>query len=824
MSLLNNVSDTIISSNSLNLDSLLSEQTKPTYYNSISAEVCNTGRISFTYIENGNIETRVIDKKLIVGASFNILMENLKESSVGYFVLVLKKSHLSRSFWKTWVYIGALSMILYFTLFVLLGAWSSLVILVIWLCGTLRCIRGNYDEPIEHIKLQKMVCFYSIISFLALSTYVKLVGFEPHSCPKVGSILSLIIGVFLFFFSLKSIQLPPPPNYHFPLVLMFHDENISQLVLLRKQFFQDNSLQIYITKLWCGGIYIEALLSIVLPHHIYNSPKFRYGVHVLMDYLLPVYTVMRGFGALIPQLESIFTYLLLRTKTDIGLGLLWYMTLYHGQIVSTRVYAIIKPLVTMIPYQYLKQLPTLVSVQFISTILTSFQKLINILSFYLLPDSRILLLFHSYLQPIYVLLQPVICLMSQLAYPLIYLRQAVILLIQPLQTYGSSLLWDLQSKTMLVVRCVTPLLAPLSYVFTAVVRLISYCSVSVTQAISLWFILGQQCLKVILMPLYVIVTTIVQLVASSSQSLSIFIFQWFAAGQFLLQSISRLLYGLVCLLSQLVLATIRIYHGIFVKPMPVPNLAQVTTGVVNNSVKLLKTVAYKKSLAQSSPNCVHRAYSSAKEMTPVPTSGLNRFEHLRLTQTPSSGPNLPSTVSYDYESIKSPRRKRCKSVSLSNTSDQLLTSEKVFISPTISNNTTSTCAMSERENQLGLSSPVGMTNSTSSCTSFDSNDSCIGNGTSSTVSFSRRIRALSETDCQSFCRDIRKDFFNFSEELLRSEMDTSSSPQHIPTSESRNAFINQNNTFLEMDPKDDSSMSIQLKTGLRQRHFYSSEQ
>jgi len=54
--------------------------------------------------------------------------------------------------------------------------------------------------------------------------------------------------------------------------------------------------------------------------------------------MLPMYTVMRGIGALLPQCEVFFSFILVKTRADIGLGLIWYMALSHGRLISNQIY------------------------------------------------------------------------------------------------------------------------------------------------------------------------------------------------------------------------------------------------------------------------------------------------------------------------------------------------------------------------------------------------------------------------------------------------------------------------------------------------------
>jgi hypothetical protein len=229
--------------------------------------------------------------------------------------------------------------------------------------------RSHHEEEYIDEKLTKY--FYSAITLTVLSIciYMSFV----NRIPDIGTIISIgLITGLLISLNNKRIILPKIPNYHFPIIITFHDTEIIKLINFRKEFYLNEKLRKLSSKIWITGMYIEVILSYILPTEIYNSQNIRYYMYFIMEYLLPFYTVIRGLGALVPQFEKFYVFLIIKTKTDIGLSLLWYVMYKNSRSFLQQIQYI-----QNIIYNLIKQTEKLIVLQYVNSVFTIPIKIIH---------------------------------------------------------------------------------------------------------------------------------------------------------------------------------------------------------------------------------------------------------------------------------------------------------------------------------------------------------------------------------------------------------------------------------------------------------------
>ncbi|CAE7506699.1 unnamed protein product [Symbiodinium microadriaticum] len=86
--------------------------------------------------------------------------------------------------------------------------------------------------------------------------------------------------------------------------------------MLRKQLYASPVLRGLVLDRWVANASVESALVYALPSHIYNSPAFRHIMFLLVNYVIPFYSVIRGVGALVPHLTTL-SFLL---RADVGLN------------------------------------------------------------------------------------------------------------------------------------------------------------------------------------------------------------------------------------------------------------------------------------------------------------------------------------------------------------------------------------------------------------------------------------------------------------------------------------------------------------------------
>ena len=300
--------------------------------------------------------SRFIQFEDIIGCGFVLQIENLREKTVGVLTIVTKKMSCVDSS-KICQLIFLICITLYATAYILLGPLSALLVLLGWFLCSFSFQDVNALPATQYENISSYAQFFFPSCILSIIIYFSQVGFVPHSCPIIGSTLSIGLLTTHILLSRSKFDISFSSTVQYPFVIYYEDEEVAELLTLRKKFFQIPELRSLISEVWIGGPQVEAILSYILPAYVYNSRRIRHYVHIIMDYMIPMYTVLRGLGALVPQLEIVFTYLMVRTRKDIGLGLIWYMALYHGRFISTQMgyinhnlKLIIEPLTYIISY------------------------------------------------------------------------------------------------------------------------------------------------------------------------------------------------------------------------------------------------------------------------------------------------------------------------------------------------------------------------------------------------------------------------------------------------------------------------------------------
>lgn len=115
--------------------------------------------------------------------------------------------------------------------------------------------------------------------------------------------------------------LPPPPDWKFPVVVRYHQDDVGALLNLRRQCWNHPETQSMISEIWVGNRWLEAIMS-MLPSAIYNSKKVRSIVHILFEFALPIFAVLQGVGVIMPLVLRYTRIVLLQAHADVGLAYL----------------------------------------------------------------------------------------------------------------------------------------------------------------------------------------------------------------------------------------------------------------------------------------------------------------------------------------------------------------------------------------------------------------------------------------------------------------------------------------------------------------------
>lgn len=129
---------------------------------------------------------------------------------------------------------------------------------------------------------------------------------------------------------------PPLPRPVSPIVVRFVQSDIGAMLEFRSQLWQNPQTRRLVTDVWVGGSTTEAALSL-LPSELYGSGTLRWAMHILLDYFLPMYTVLQGLGALVPFVGSKIAILALRVKGDGGVRIALAVIQMHLSIAVSAV-------------------------------------------------------------------------------------------------------------------------------------------------------------------------------------------------------------------------------------------------------------------------------------------------------------------------------------------------------------------------------------------------------------------------------------------------------------------------------------------------------
>jgi hypothetical protein len=294
----------------------------------------------------------------IIGVSFEIRCEIMRDHIDGKLEVVLKQKYYDEKFRQKWFWVF-IQIILYFVsgfyLFGLFTASVSSVICTLLIMYWFRrrsvtIINEDGDEvevedrvvhtieiPLPRfisiiltgnvmaalllytLRLLARVHAFSVLSlFLDLSVAPFLCILFTPSCYILFLIFPIPIGLSKFCYRhlVDRIVLPSPPTPRYPVVVHYNEDTIQELVKLRQEMYSVPEMRCLARDQWVGNATIEAIFIYALPTSIYNNPKFRQTMFVLINYMIPLYSLVRGVGALVPHLANL-SFLL---SADIGLN------------------------------------------------------------------------------------------------------------------------------------------------------------------------------------------------------------------------------------------------------------------------------------------------------------------------------------------------------------------------------------------------------------------------------------------------------------------------------------------------------------------------
>jgi hypothetical protein len=136
------------------------------------------------------------------------------------------------------------------------------------------------------------------------------------------------------FATTTELHLPAPPLHPEPIVVRYAQHRMQQMINLRSQFYSSHSLRPLVRSNWIGNAFVESFLSMCLPSSAYNSISLRKMLFVAMHYLVPLYSVARGMGAMLPHMSTFYNIL----RADVGVSVMSRMcehfyTFYCTQVV-----------------------------------------------------------------------------------------------------------------------------------------------------------------------------------------------------------------------------------------------------------------------------------------------------------------------------------------------------------------------------------------------------------------------------------------------------------------------------------------------------------
>jgi hypothetical protein len=319
----------------------------------------------------------------VLGISFELSSDMLRDEVNGRVVVVMKKKMYPTRYWRQWLGVLAKLTASFCSAWYMLGPLSAaalftpLAALVRFSTRSARRTRDSGspmlrrsrsagvgvgrgakgdDSAMAHVSLPRV--FSAVISGVlvaaalfwaltalaaaALSLAASEAALSVPPAPCLYCVLALYAALYahsqtsaaamrVYQALVHPMALPLPPFYHVPIVIQYEEHQLQQLITLRAQFYKSETLRPYVWRYWVGNPAVESVLSFCLPSTPYNSKRFRQFLFIALNYAVPLYSMVRGVGALLPFLETAAARLAAPLRADAGLAALRALLAERGR-------------------------------------------------------------------------------------------------------------------------------------------------------------------------------------------------------------------------------------------------------------------------------------------------------------------------------------------------------------------------------------------------------------------------------------------------------------------------------------------------------------
>jgi hypothetical protein len=116
------------------------------------------------------------------------------------------------------------------------------------------------------------------------------------------SMIQSVTAVSKTAWSLPDVWLKIPKRAQMPYVFEFAQDEIGQMIELRKTIIRE--LQLSMPLPWLSNRYTEYVMSLILPDFIYNHIGLRQFLQIVSDFLIPIFAIAQGFAILFPWMKT----------------------------------------------------------------------------------------------------------------------------------------------------------------------------------------------------------------------------------------------------------------------------------------------------------------------------------------------------------------------------------------------------------------------------------------------------------------------------------------------------------------------------------------
>jgi hypothetical protein len=293
----------------------------------------------------------------VLGVTFDCYHEKLREEAVGVVTVVCHTIPKGLTDTLAWTTLGVITVIAAVCICLWLGPWSCAVATCAWAADVRRLVRLGpvADTWLAHriILVTLGAGLWLLISIIlpafghSAEVYTALVGLlslpaawwladKSGAGPRVGGWFSSWMQ-----WSRTHIRMPDPPHMQWPCVIRVSQEELHLMFAARSSLWRCPETRGLVKDVWLGSATVEAFMSL-LPCTVYNSYVARRAIHLLMTYLLPAYTVLRGVGSLVPFAASCARYMFIFALEDAGMAVLASVLRVHVQGAGRIAHMIIK--------------------------------------------------------------------------------------------------------------------------------------------------------------------------------------------------------------------------------------------------------------------------------------------------------------------------------------------------------------------------------------------------------------------------------------------------------------------------------------------------